>query len=333
MPTVYPIPCTVYRIITITFLMVFIGNISFAQVSVAAALDSSNMIIGDKFQLHLYVNHPQNASVQSVDLSGLKGVENLDIEAESAWDTTDNGGEITLQKDLTLQVWDSGYYWIPEIPFTIIENGSPGVFKTNSIPIAVSTVALPDSIQLADIKDILYEKANWQDYLPFMLLFVAIGLIISGYYWWKRHKKQKTGLPPPEIILPAHEIALTALSKLKEKKLWQQGQVKTYQSQLTHIIREYLENRYEIPALESTTDEILRHLKQEDFDDNWKGKLQNILQVADLVKFAKAKPPVDFHDKVWKEAEDFVITTKVKPIALEAIEVDSSNSNNKTIQQ
>ena len=110
---------------------------------------------------------------------------------------------------------------------------------------------------------------------------------------------------------------MTALGKLKEEKLWQQGQVKEYQSRLTYIIREYLENRYEVPALESTTEEIQRSLKQVDFDSSWKDKLSNILQVADLVKFAKAKPPVDFHDQVWKEAEDFVLATKKKPVILE----------------
>ena len=91
---------------------------------------------------------------------------------------------------------------------------------------------------------------------------------------------------------------------------------------MTYIIREYLENRYEIPALESTTDEILRSLKDVDFDESWKHKLQNILQVADLVKFAKAKPPADFHNKVLQEAEDFVIATKVKPIIVESEKAD-----------
>ena len=118
------------------------------------------------------------------------------------------------------------------------------------------------------------------------------------------------------------------MAKLKAEKLWQQGQVKTYQSRLTHIIREYLENRYNIPALESTTDEILHYLKKVDFDNQWKDKLQNILQIADLVKFAKAKPPVDFHDQVLKEAEDFVIATKVQPV-LEDINAESEPAPHK----
>jgi hypothetical protein len=279
-------------------------------------VDSTNFIIGDRFQLYLHANHPQNATLQ-VDLSPLQAVENLDIEAESPWDTTVNGSALSLQKTLTLQVWDSGYYWIPEIPFNAQENGSTHTLKTNKIPITVNNVALADSIQLADIKDIIREKANWEDYILYPALLLFLLLAYGIYYFLKKRKEQKAAPPPPPVQLPAHEIALNALGQLKGEKLWQQGNIKAYQSRLTYIIREYLENRYNIPALESTTDQILRHLKKVDFDNNWKDKLQNILQVADLVKFAKAKPPADFHDQVWAEAENFVIATKVKPIIVE----------------
>lgn len=288
-----------------------------AQVSASAGVDSTTMVIGDRFQLYLKVKHPQNTSIESIDISALQDIENLDIEEETAWDTTAQGNGWMLQKNLTLQVWDSGYYWIPEIPIVIAENGTSRVVATNRIPITVNNVALPDSVQLADIKDIIREKANWSDYLPYLLALIVLGLLLGGYYWWKRHKKQKAMPPPPVIKLPAHEIALTALSKLKGEKLWQQGEVKTYQSRLTYIIREYLENRYHVPALESTTDEILSRLKKVDFNVEWKDKLQNILQVADLVKFAKAKPPADFHDQVLKEAEDFVVATRIKSVVNE----------------
>ena len=81
-----------------------------------------------------------------------------------------------LKKDLTLQVWDSGYYWIPEIPFVIKQNGASSVYRTNRIPINVASVILQDSIQLADIKDILREQANWEDYL-----FLIIAFLIRFY--------------------------------------------------------------------------------------------------------------------------------------------------------
>ena len=312
----------------VLFLFLLTGITLQAQnISVSAEVDSTNMVIGDKFQLHLKATYPKDVALQSIDLTDLKAVENIDIEAETDWDSTLVGQNVLLQKDLTLQVWDSGYYWIPEIPFVVAKNGASNVYKTNQIPISVASVILQDSVQLADIKDIVREKANWQDYLPFILAFLLIGLAVLGYYLWKKRQEAIATPPAPEIKLPAHEIALNALTDLKGEKLWQQGAIKTYQSRLTYIIREYLENRYEIPALESTTDEILRSLKKVDFDNSWKNKLQNILQVADLVKFAKAKPPADFHDKVLQEAEDFVIATKIKPITVETENSDAANNH------
>ena len=307
-----------FSILPITiFFLLLLGNATQAQrIAVSANVDSTNMVIGDKFQLHLATTIPQNAALESIALTALKAVENLDIEAETNWDTTQIGQEILLKKDLTLQVWDSGYYWIPEIPFILNQNGASNIYKTNRIPINVASVILQDSIQLADIKDIIREKATWDDYLFLIIPFLMICLAVLAYYLWQKRQAQKAAPPVPEIKLPAHEIALTALNTLKGEKSWQQGDIKSYQSRLTYIIREYLENRYEVPALESTTDEILRSLKKVDFDSSWKDKLQNILQVADLVKFAKAKPPADFHDRVWQEAEDFVIATKVKPVII-----------------
>lgn len=307
-----------FSILPVTLLLLLMLGITAQaqQISVSANVDSTNMVIGDKFKLHLTTSYPQNAILESIDLSALGEIENLDIEAETNWDSISVGQEILLKKDLILQVWDSGYYWIPEIPFVIKQNGVSNIYKTNRIPINVASVILQDSIQLADIKDIIREKANWEDYLFLIVAFLMICLAVLTYYLWQKRQAQKTASPIPEIKLPAHEIALNALNSLKGEKLWQQGEIKKYQSRLTYIIREYLENRYQIPALESTTDEILRSLKKVDFDSSWKDKLQNILQVADLVKFAKAKPPADFHDRVWQEAEDFVIATKVKPIII-----------------
>lgn len=297
-----------------------------AQVNVTAEVDSLNMIIGDRFQLHLSATYPKGAALESIDLSDLQSVENVDIEQETPWDTVNAGATMRLEKDLTLQVWDSGYYWIPEIPFVVEENGASNVHKTNRIPITVAAVVLQDSTDLADIKDIIREEANWRDYILYLVPFLLVALIGGLIYWWKRRKKMADAPPPPVIKLPAHEIAFSAFTQLKEEKLWQQGNIKAYQSRLTYIIREYLENRYEIPALESTTDEILRSLQRVDFDTSWKNKLQNILQVADLVKFAKAKPPADFHDKVLLEAEAFVEATKRQPVLEVTNEVTAGGS-------
>lgn len=294
-----------------------------AQIAVSAEVDSTNMLIGDQLKLHLFANHSPDISLQKVDLSPFEAEEEIEIITEGEWDTLQKNGTFVLQKDLVFTIFDSGYYWLPELPISYTQNGITSVSKTTRIPIQVGTVSIADTLQLAPIKGIIREKANWRDYLPFIVSLLSLGLVVGLIYYFRKKKANAVLPPAPEIKLPAHEIALTALDQLKAEQLWQQGDIKSYQSRLTYTIREYLENRYDIPALESTTEEIQRNLKQVDFDNSWKDKLRNILQVADLVKFAKAKPAIDFHDQVWQEAKDFVVATKAK-VVIEEDAVDGA---------
>ena len=280
-----------------------------------ASLDSTRLFIGDRFRLQLEAVLPTNGRLESIDLSALKEVENVDIEAETDWDTTQLDQQQQLKKTLTLQVWDSGYYRLPPVPFVFKENNRQRVLETNELAIQVVPVVLQDSTELAAIKDILRERATVWDYLPFILAFSLVPMAALLFHWWRKRQQTDDTYLPPLVQRPAHEIALDALRDLRANKLWQQGNFKEYQSQLTYIIRQYLENRYGVPALESTTDQILRSLERVDFDSSWKQKLQQILQVADLVKFAKAQPPPDFHDRVWEDAEAFVLDTQQRPVA------------------
>lgn len=89
--------------------------------------------------------------------------------------------------------------------------------------------------------------------------------------------------------------------------------MKEYHSELTYILREYLESRYGIQALEQTTSEILEQLREADFDKSHSVNLASLLQTADLVKFAKAQPPVEFHEQAMLDAEIFIRATKYIP--------------------
>ena len=104
---------------------------------------------------------------------------------------------------------------------------------------------------------------------------------------------------------------------MEKEQLWQQGQVKTYYSRLTDIMREYIENRYDIQALELTTDEILEKIEKVNVHDELLDKLKSMLQTADMVKFAKAKPAVEQHTGNMENAHKFVVKTKYVPPVIE----------------
>lgn len=140
-----------------------------------------------------------------------------------------------------------------------------------------------------------------------------MAVLLSYIQSRRKQKNLDLDYEPVEDIgpqLPAHITALSKLRVLRENRLWEQGAVKEYQSKLTYVIREYLENRFEIQGLESTTSEIKEALETKDFDQTHNASLTRILQVADLVKFAKAKPTDSMHEEFLDEAFRFVEETK-----------------------
>ena len=164
------------------------------------------------------------------------------------------------------------------------------------------------------IKNVREEPIDFiQDILIPACLFILGFLVIGGiiYFFVKRRKNDpKVEIPKLTEFIPANVIASNQLEELKGKQLWQNGDIKSYQSELTHIIRTYLENRYKINALENTTNQIGLNLKKLNLNESLRVDVQNILQVADLVKFAKAEPAVNIHEQFMMKAIEFVRLTK-----------------------
>lgn len=218
-------------------------------------------------------------------------------------------GQKILSNRLTAVFWDEGHFVIPNPKIGYRTGNQAGVFAqpnaANQVYVGVPTVVDISQVdtltQLTPIKQILEEKRNWKD---FFWLYVILGIILSGalLYWYFAKKEEIIEVIEPEIILPPHVIALQKLADLKKAELWQNGDVKEYQTRLTYTLREYLENRYNMQALESTTAQINEELRKSDVAENWRSKLRDLLQMADLVKFAKAEPEEEFHARVLNEA-------------------------------
>lgn len=292
-----------------TILLLFVAQWLVAQISVSAALDSTHMLIGDQFKLHLNVNYDPGVNILKVDLSGIDDAEAVEVIGQTGWDTLRKNPEYVLQQDLTLMVFDSGAIFIPAISFEYEQNGESGAKETNELLIEVHVPEIADTIALAPIKPIMEEPFKAEDLLPVAIVLGIIALI-AGIFFFIQRRGRKEPPPAPEVQIPAHVTALEKLDQLKKDKIWQQGQIKAYQSQLTFIVREYLEGRYEVQALESTTHEILDQLKTISFSDELKAQLKEMLELADLVKFAKAEPPIEAHDRLMSYAENFVTQTK-----------------------
>jgi len=231
------------------------------------------------------------------------------------------GGQKILSNRLTTVFWDEGHFVIPNPKVGYRAGGRVGVYAPpgagNQVYVGVPTVVDISEVdtltQLTPIKDILEEKRNWKD---FLWLYIVFAVVIFGALLYRYLTKEEEIVEEiePEIILPAHVIALQKLEDLKKAELWQKGDVKEYQTRLTYTLREYLENRYEMQALESTTAQINENLRKSDVAESWRNKLRDLLQVADLVKFAKAEPEEEFHARVLNEAVEFVEETKEEEV-------------------
>ncbi len=291
-----------------------------------ATLDSNVVTLGDKVTLNVGVILDPTARVINTtpDLP-------LDTSKFGVIDLGNWGKEKNrlpnFSRTLVFQAFDTGLYRIPSVIFTI--ESANGVKNTVESPSLLLTVNNPDGadalVAPVDIKPIVttdwtFEEDVWpflKTYLPYFILLIAI-LFLTWRFWQQWKNRQK---PPvvQEISLPPHVIAERLLAELRAKKLWQNGKTKEFYSELSRILRGYLEDQFTMPALESTTDELIGLLKTRGFASDIIEKAQDLLQTADLVKFAKVEPPMTLHDDFLGHVENIVEITKPKPVENEEV--------------
>ncbi|SEB05735.1 hypothetical protein [Pedobacter hartonius] len=282
------------------------------DIQAVAKLEQTAIRIGDQTKLRLSVFQRVK---QTVGFPAIADTLNSKIQviSSSKQDTIPDENDpekITVTKSYVITSFDAGSYTLPAFVFTAKE----GALKTNELILLVQSVKVDTTKAIYDIKQPLavsytftdWIKDNWQ-----WVLFPLLGIIlIAGLVWYlmkRRGKKPVIQVNKPS--LPAHTIALAQLTELRNKKLWQQEQVKEYYSELSDVLREYLEKRYQIKTHEKTTDEIFEGLSKVAITAENKNILHGLLMTADLVKFAKGKPlPVE-NERSIEDAVIFVSNT------------------------
>ena len=272
--------------------ILLLSNFAFAQ---TATLDSNTILIGQQINFTI-TNKVTSTKIWPTYNEFL--VEGIEIIKASKIDTTD--GVIT--QEFVITAWDSGSYFIPPIAFS--ENS-----KTEALLLNVQTIILAEDAELKDIKQPIEEPIGWSDIWPWLLGILILSLIIFILRKYVFNKNKPSIIIKPKVIIPADISALKELNALEKAKIWQEGNVKEYHSQLSEIIRRYTENRFQFIALELTTDEILQELKSILSDDQL-NNLSTLLQRADLAKFAKSKPIDTENMESMVLAKGFVNTTK-----------------------
>lgn len=289
-----------YLVFTIASIMLMVAQpiVSAAQspkFSFVAHLSADSILIGDQLELTIKASIPEEYEVQFPYFTDtlVTGIEVLGLPVIDTLKTQGMGKEYTYR--LTLTSFDEGFYRIPSIKLPFSSGQSIDTAQTAAIWLLVNTLP-PDSTitTIYDIKAPLGVPLTFAEIAPWIgggLL--AIALIVFLVYYFIRRKNGKPVFFNAKPSEPPHIIALRELGLIKEKKLWDTPNHKHYQSKLTNIIRFYIEGRFGVPAMEQTTQEICNSLFTKDVLEKIQlEELQDVLSLADLVKFAKFTPSV-----------------------------------------
>lgn len=218
-----------------------------------------------------------------------------------------------LRQVHTITAWQEGFLPVPPIGFTVIMQGDTARIETPAALLEVHSIGIDPQGDIKDIRGILRLPVGLRDLWVYLVGLLAVGLLA---WWLKRYfrkpeKPMKAPAKKEKPRIPAHIAALSSLEGLKEKKLWQTGRVKLFHSELSRIVRIYLRDRFALDALEMTTTEIMTALPNSVEDGSLREKLRQILEQADLVKFARHQPLDADHETALQAAFHFVERTKI----------------------
>ncbi|QKJ28684.1 hypothetical protein HQ865_02555 [Mucilaginibacter mali] len=282
------------------------------DVTVNARLDQQTLKIGDQTQLHLIVRQPLKGKVVFPKIADTL-ISKVQVLKAGKQDTTVDHNDpkmISVSRSYTITSFDAGTYTLPALAF----KADTSTIKSNELILEVQTVKVDTTKAIYDIKQPLAVSYTFFDWLRDHWLAVALGmaivLLILGIIWYiKSRPKKEVVIPEYKPDIPLHIQILEKLQVLRARKLYIHD-AKAYHTELTDIIRDYLEHRYVIKTHEKTSDEIFESLKYIDIDQENRNLLRQILLLADMVKFAKEQPLPPENEQSMDNAIAFVNKTK-----------------------
>ena len=325
------------RIIVFSFLFLLFFN-NWAQPQIQTFLSNDTIRFAQKTRLNINITAPKQTPVFMMRLLDTL-TNNLEIIKISV-DTVESKDNFIYKYHIDLVAFDDTVFSIPAIPFRV---GERLVLSDSNLQLVVLPIER-DSLQLAkidtsqiidifDVKPPINPRLTFKElWLRYRYILLGILLALLAFYFIrkiiKKIKVKKTLQKSPQQLIPPHQLALNRLNELEKKRLYQKGNYKDYYFELTEILREYLEARFHIRALESTTNELILLLKySEDISDELKSKLFELLRIADLSKFAKFSPDNALCQKHLEFAYNFIEQTKLSINAQEQSDISTEVNN------
>ncbi len=314
-----------------TILFALVACVMFAQVKVESELDSTKIRIGEQVKLKVRVSTDQQAKVvfpsYKPEQQLTEGVEVV----ETTRDTINDAGQ-TITCSYTLTSFDEANYTLPALP--IVVNGK--TYQTRPMKLFVETVPVDTTKEEAiapayDVEDNPFLWTEWVS--PTLSFLVSLLLCVLIYFMFKRLKSKKPIRFQRRFVkkvLP-HEKALQAIDALSTSSHSTAEEQKDYYTALTDVLRQYLDERFGINAMEMTSSEIIERLQQE--DPGKIDELKEVFQTADLVKFAKYFTHDNESDFYLSSVVHFIEETKqAEPETTEEVKVELSDDDKQLIR-
>ena len=298
------------------------------QISISSQVDNSRVYIGDLITYTVTVTHDKDVKVELPGLGANLG--GFEIRDYNLHEPKKKDGLITSAVDYTISTFFTGEFEIP--PLTVMyytpEDTAAKTLSTEKIKIVVESVKPSEAGDIKDIKPpVEIPRDLWHLMRWFVLGGVLALLAFLVFVIYRRKKAGKGLLPvreaPPR---PPHEVAYRSLDRLRDSDLLENGRIKEFYTEISEIIREYIEGRYFIVAMEMTTTEVLEGLSTAELSEDNFHLFQTFLEQSDLVKFAKRIPSEDENEAILNMAYEIVNRTKV---LLEEILEESSGEEPK----
>lgn len=321
-----------YFIISI---IIFFPSLLFSQ---AAILEKKEILIGDQINFSLQIDKNKGKDIQfpvfeNELIIGIEILERSDIEEVD--------GGTRLRQSYKITSFEDSLFLLK--PFIFKVDGKE--IETNPLRLQVSNYK-PDSafiskidttqqIPITDIKPIEVAPMTFKEFFSrfwWIFLIIIIGIVsYFAYRYMKNRPKFETPIfvkPKPKI--PAHVKAIEKLEQLKKQELHKQENLKPFYTQMSTIIRTYIEERFKIPAMEQITSEIIDEFNKTEFTNkDMDSKLKDLLSLSDMVKFAKNEPDEYKNEMMIEYAFSFVKYTKEDEQKTVTNDINSETLNTK----
>ena len=287
-------------------------SIEAQTVKLSMTLDSAYVLMGKATPLHIELQAPATPEgtllVPEDTISSAVEV----LKALPADTTELPGGRINVTRELLLQSFDSGTYLLNPVKYV---SGSETI-ASNRLVLKVIPVDVDSLTSIHDYADVVDPSRKLVDYLPDFLadygawILALLAVLAIGYFLLRRYMRREVIAEKKVVVIPPYELAMQELESLKNDKLCEQGQEKEFYTRLTDILRRYLHGRFGINAMEMTTTQIRHILAHSDETRLSRRNMEQVLEMADFVKFAKMRPLPDDNTRSYRSAVQFVEDTR-----------------------